>query len=165
MVLGLVLIIYGYLCRFFKLFFFWESKYFGWVIFFIGIIVFLSQNAKMKKTKNKNTIFESIGIIIIIIMLIFQALFVGTVKDSDAYHISKKYILNDVSLNQKLGNIEDLFLIPSGSVNKISDSTGVYGNGKINFIVKGTKKNIDISINVVKYVDDRLWVVESTENY
>ena len=98
MVLGIVLIIYGYLSRFYNLFLFWESKYLGWFIFFIGIIVFLSQNAKIKKTRNKNAIFESIGIIVIIIMLIFQALFVGIVKDSEAYFVSKEYILNDVSL-------------------------------------------------------------------
>lgn len=160
---GLILLLYGYLCRQVGLNFFWESKSIGWAILFIGAIGFLISRIKIKKTEKKKTLLEKIGIGILIFILLIQTLLIATIPYSDAYPVAKAYLRNDAKLKNELGNITGFGLIPSGSVQKSSDSSGEYGSVIINFIVKGDRKFKDVTIYVVKTPDSPEWKVEGIE--
>ncbi|NUQ26169.1 MAG: hypothetical protein HUU34_19640 [Saprospiraceae bacterium] len=160
LIAGLTFILYGYLCRLIGLYFFWESKSIGWALLFIGVIGFLFHRINIKKREKKKTLFEKIGIGIIIFILLVQTIFIAVIPLTDAYSVAKAYLINDANLKTKIGNITGFGLIPSGSIQKTTDSSGEYGSAIINLTVKGDKKFKDITIYVAKNADSPDWKVE-----
>jgi hypothetical protein len=163
LITGLIFILYGYLCRLIGLYFFWESKSVGWTLLFIGVIGFLSNRIKIKTTEKKKTLLEKIGIGIITFILLVQTILITVIPFTDAYSVAKTYLINDTSLKTEIGNITGFGLIPTGGIQKTTNSSGDYGNATINLTVKGDKKFKDITIYVVKNVDSPEWKVEGIE--
>ena len=58
--IGLLFVIYGYVCRATGLYFFWESKSIGWAVIFIGLIGLLSDRVRIKKKDKKKSTLEKI---------------------------------------------------------------------------------------------------------
>ncbi len=163
LIAGLTLILYGYLCRIIGLYFFWESKSIGWTLLFIGVISFLSNRVKIKTTEKKKTLLEKIGIGLIIFILLIQTILIAVIPFTDAYSVAKNYLINDATLKNEIGDINNFGLIPTGGIQKTTDSSGEYGSATINLTVKGDKKFKDITIYVVKYADSLEWKVEGIE--
>ena len=156
---GLVFVIYGYLIRLAGLYLFWESKSIGWAIIFIGLIGLLSDRIKTKKEKEKKSTFEKIGIGVIVFILLIQTILISVIPFTDAYLVAKKYIKDNQQLTDEIGNVESFGLIPTGGIQKATDSQGTYGSATINLTVKGEKKYKDITVYVVKYADQPEWRV------
>jgi len=163
LVAGLVLMIYGYLCRLTDLYFFWESKSIGWVLLFAGVIGFLLTRIKTKRAVKKNTLLEKIGIGIIAFSLLVTTGLVAIMPFTDAYAATKKYLTNNQALKSEVGNIKNFSLLLTGGIQKTSDSSGEYGNATINLIVKGDKKFKDVALYVVKTADSPEWQVMAIE--
>ena len=163
LVAGLVLMIYGYLCRLTDLYFFWESKSIGWVLLFAGVIGFLLTRIKTKRAVKKNTLLEKIGIGIIAFSLLVTGGLVVIMPFTDAYAATKKYLTNNQALKSEVGNIKNFSLLLTGGIQKTSDSSGEYGNATINLIVKGDKKFKDVALYVVKTADSPEWQVMAIE--
>ena len=72
---ALLLLIYGYMCRLFNIYFFWESKSFGWLLLIVAIILFLFSNIKYKRPKDKHSVLEKILIPVFILLLLIKILF------------------------------------------------------------------------------------------
>jgi hypothetical protein len=159
----LTFILYGYLCRIIGLYFLWESKSIGWTLLFIGVIGFLSNRVKIKTTEKKKSILEKIAIGIIIFILLVQSILIVVIPFTDAYSVAKVYLNNDAKLKTEIGNINGFGLIPTGGIQKTTDSTGEYGSATINLTVKGDKKFKDITVYVVKYAGSPEWKVEGIE--
>lgn len=160
---GLIITIYGYLCREIGLYFFWESKSIGWILLFIGVIGLLSDRIKLKKNEKKNTVFEKIMIGVIIFILFIQTILISVIPFTDAFTTTKTYLMNNEKLKLEIGNIIGFGLIPAGSFQKTIDSSGEYGNASISLTVKGDRKYIDITVYVVKETNNPVWKV--TEIY
>jgi hypothetical protein len=160
---GLIFILYGYFCRISGLYFFWESKSIGWAILLIGLIGFLSYRVKTKTTEKKKTLLEKIGIGLIIFILLIQMILITTIPFTDPYSVAKKYVINEASFQNELGNINGFSLIPTGGIQKTTDSRGEYGSATINLTIKGDKKFKDITIYVVKYANSPDWKVVEVE--
>jgi hypothetical protein len=163
LVVSLILLVYGYLCRFIGIYFFWESKSLGWAILLIGIIGLLSDRIKSKDDQNKKSIGEKIGIGLLVFILFLQCILVAVTPFTDAYESTKDYIKNNDTLRRELGEIRGFVLMPSGRFQKTTDSNGVYGNAEINLTIKGEKKYRDIVVYVAKSTDSPDWKVESLE--
>lgn len=163
LIAGLTFILYGYLCRLIGLYFFWESKSIGWTLLFIGVIGFLSHRIKIKSTEKKKTILEKIGIGLIVFILLVQTILVAVIPFTDAYSAAKSYLINDTNLKTEIGNITGFGLIPTGGIQKTTDSTGEYGSATINLTIKGDKGFKDIAIYVVKNADSSDWKVEGID--
>jgi len=161
--IGILLIIYGYTCRLIELSFFWESKSIGLFFVLLGFISLFIDRIKTKTRLNKKSIFEKIGIGIIIFVLFVQTILIFTIPFTDAYEVSINYLKNDKSLTLEIGEIKGFGLIPTGGIQKTTDAKGVYGSATINLTVKGTKKYKDLTIFVVKYIDETDWIVEKIE--
>jgi len=163
LIIGLALILYGYLCRLIGLYFFWESKSVGWVLLFFGLIGLLLNRIKIKTTENRKTLFEKIGIGFIIFILVVNTILSVVIPFTDAYLAAKTYLINDANLETELGNITEFGLIPTGGIQKTIDSNGEYGSATINLTVIGDKKFKDITIYVVKNANNPEWKVEEIE--
>ncbi len=160
---GLAFIIYGYLCRFIGIYFFWESKSVGWAILLIGMIGFLSDRIILRRIEKKNTVLEKIGVGFIIFILFVQTILVSIISFTDVYTIAKKHLTNEQILKTEIGNVTGFGLIPTGGVQKTIDSNGEYGSETIDFTVKGNKKFKDVTVYVVKYADRSDWEVQGIE--
>jgi len=66
-------------------------------------------------------------------------------------------------LNNEIGEIEGFGLIPTGGIQKTTDSQGTYGAATINLTIKGQKKFKDVTVYVIKYADQPEWIVEGFE--
>jgi asparagine N-glycosylation enzyme membrane subunit Stt3 len=160
---AIALIVYGYLCRIIDFYFFWESKLLGWFVFLVGIILLLLETIKNKKADNKETIPYKIGIGIIAFVLIFESAFMIIMPRLDAYSAAKRYVLSSTEIKAEVGEIKAFTLIPIGSIEMGTNAEGDYGNAVINVLIKGDKAFKDLTIYVVKDIDQAEWVVENVE--
>jgi hypothetical protein len=162
LILGLVLTVYGYLCRALDLFFFWESKSIGWAIIAIGIISLLFNRVKIRKIERKKSLLTKIGIGILIIFLLVQAILLIVIPNTDAYKIAKEYLITNTSLKGEIGEIKRFSLIPLGAMEMHSGGGIEYGSATILFTVKGEEKFKDITVYLEKRPDTK-WLVLDTE--
>ena len=163
LMVGLLFVIYGYVCRLSGFYFFWESKSIGWAIVFIGIISLLFDRIKIKRKSGEKSIFERIGIAVIGFILLVQLMLISIVPITDAYAVAKKVLKDDAKLKSEIGEIQAFVLIPIGGIQKTTDSEGTYGSATINLTAKGQNKFKDITIYVTKYADQPEWIVEGIE--
>ncbi len=163
LIAGLLLVVYGYSCRLFRIYFFWESKSAGWMLFFIGIIGFLFYCIKIKKTEKKKAIPEKIGIGILCFILFVQLLLMIVLPFTDAYNVAKIYIEKDADLRSEIGTVTGFGLISTGEIEEVSDMKTEVGSATISLTVKGDKKFKDITIYVIKEMDSPDWKVEEME--
>lgn len=162
-IFSLTLIIYGYLCRIFGLWFFWESKLLGFLLLLIGIIGLLRNRIKFKKSVSKKTILEKIAIILISITLLIQLILITILPFTDAYVAAKQYLTDNQGLKLEVGNITGFGVILSGGIQKEVDSIGEHGYATINMIVKGDRKYKDLTVYAIKNPEDNEWKIEGTE--
>jgi hypothetical protein len=163
LIAGLVFVLYGYLCRLIGLYFFWESKSIGWTLLCIGLIGLLSKLIKIKATEKKKALLEKIGIGICIFVLLVQTILVAVIPSTEAYSVAKKYVGDNAKLKMEIGSVHGFGLVPTGGIQKATDSSGEYGSATINLIAKGEKKFKDITVYVVKNADSSYWNVEGIE--
>lgn len=147
---GLLLLIYGSISRILPINFFWESVSFGWVLIFLGLIGLLATEIEKRKDKNKKTIWNKIGIGFICFTLLIQTFLIIVIPNSDAYIVSKEFILNNKDLKSEVGNINGFGLLPTGGISVQSDSNGEIGNATINVIIKGDKAYKSVTVFVFK---------------
>jgi hypothetical protein len=147
---GIMLMLYGYICRIVHLYFFWESKYAGWALIFIGAVGFLVYRVHAKKIQGRKTIVEKIGIGIISFILLIQLILLIVIPRTGAYKTSLVFLLNNTGLKNEVGNIKSFSLIPLGSVEKKTVNHIETGNATIFLTVKGDKRFKDVTVYLEK---------------
>ena len=113
---GLIMIAYGYICRIAGLYYFWESKYIGWILILAGLLALFSNILKIRRRNGKRTILEIIGICMVTFLLLLKAIMFIAIPLSDAYPVALDYLKNDQSLITETGAIEGFGFIPTGEI-------------------------------------------------
>jgi len=157
--IGLLLIIYGYLCRKAEIYFFWESRYIGWGLFWIGTVSFLITQGRIKKAANKKNLLENIGIAVIIFILCLSTGLYVWLPFTDAYPVAAQYILLDPQVEIEIGTLKQYVLLPKGSYSSRSDTSGIHKYAQFTFIIKGERKYEQISITTCFSPPDYRWKV------
>lgn len=160
--LTIILLTYGYLSRIVNLYFFWESKTFGWILLFISIILILRQRIKKNKLQNKKVLSEQIFTGISIFILFVQTIIFVVTPQTNAYKSAKEFLFSDKEVLTKVGQVKSIFLKPTGGFSISSNSEGETGQANLNFIVKGTKKYIDINLQIEKEINTN-WTITETK--
>jgi hypothetical protein len=114
-IIGIVLLIYGYLCRLLSIYFFWDSIYFGWIAMATGLMGFLIDQRKARVAQKKNIFFVRIGIGIIVIAFAVVGGAVMMIKVSNSYQDAIDGIKKDGMIKAEIGNIRGVSLFPTGS--------------------------------------------------
>lgn len=148
-ILGIVLVVYGYLCRGIGIYFFWESKQIGWAVLFFSIILFLFNRMK-KKEKGRSRGLEIIGIFIFAFILLVQAILFLVLVNHSATKIAQEYVQSNPLIKDDIGALKGFSIIPQGSISTSSDSSGAQGEAEIQMIVKGAKKYLEVTVLLVK---------------
>jgi hypothetical protein len=155
-------LLYGYLCRVVGLYFFWESKTIGWVIFWLSIIFIFRDRIKHKKLQNKKTLLEKIGIGLSIFVVIIKGVLFFVIQQTSAFDSAVNFIKTNQAIQSKVGSINSVFLVPIGSISITTSSQGSAGQADLHFVVKGSKRYIDLNLLMNKDFKTS-WQIEISE--
>ena len=143
----LIILAYGYICRWFDIYFFWESKIIAWPI--LLMIVFFSS---LKVFIKEREILSSSSLYIIICLYGFYHMYNEFNLNEEVLNKSKNFILNNKTIESEIGKIE--------SVDFPVNNRNLSGNDySITFVVKGEKKYADVIVNL-HYKDRNLKTID-----
>ena len=162
--IGITLLVYSYLCRMFNIFFFWDSKIFGWIFLFLSLIGFLFGIHKKRKHLGRKTIWVKIGIgLLLLYGLIIMPFVIFKLKTSKAYQTAIEYLKTDSQIKTQIGNIKNFGLIPTGEMQTTTINGAESGNAIYLITLKGNKKYKDVTVHLEKTTQTE-WTVTSVEN-
>ena len=156
------LLLYGYLCRVLGIYFFWESKTMGWVLFWVTIIAVLRGRIKHKKLQNKKTFVEKIGVGSSILVIIIKGVMFFAIPQTNAYDNALNFIKTNNAIQSEIGSVNSVFIVPFGRMSMTKNVQGSAGQADLHFVVKGSKKYIDINLLMSKDFDTN-WQIEMSK--
>ena len=148
--LGLLFLMYGFLSRIIPIDFFWESKSIGWGLILLGLIGLLINGITKRKINNKKTIQNKIGIGFMCFFFLIQVILIIVMLNTEAYKVSKDFIINNEELRSEVGEIQGFGLFPTGGVSIQTDSNGETGSANLNLIIKGDRAYKSVTVIVFK---------------
>lgn len=157
-IVGIILVLYGYLCRLIPINFFWDSKTFGWILLIFVLLFYWIELRKKRKQNGKKTGWLLFGIIIISFGLTIITPTIILIKNSEAYITAIDFLKTDPTIKEKVGNVKSFGLIPFGGLQSRISNGVETGNASFQIIVNGSKKNMDVTIYLLKQADSA-WVV------
>jgi hypothetical protein len=149
-ILAGIFILYGYLCRWFNIYFFWESKALGWLIFLVFLIFYFVDLRRGRKGMRKNTTLVKILMGITIFILFAQILVEFIMLNTSVLEVGKKYLVENKGLQADMGRIISVTPMPYGSVQISSSDKGSSGSADIWVLVKGENKFLDVELILQK---------------
>ncbi|MFT3679370.1 MAG: cytochrome c oxidase assembly factor Coa1 family protein [Ferruginibacter sp.] len=152
-IIALAFLLYGYVCRLAGIYFFWESKTIGWTSFWIAVIFILRDRIKIKRVQNKKTLLEKIGIGFSIFVIIMKGILFFATQQTSAYDIALTFIKTNPEIQNRVGKVNSVSLIPLGGMAMTTNAQGSAGQADLHFIVKGSKKYIDLNLLMNKEFD------------
>ena len=123
-IVGIFLLIYGYLCRLFSIYFFWDSKYFGWLGIISGLLLLLIDIRMTRVRQNQNIFFVRVFVAVIVIFLAVEASAIVWIKTSTAYDSLTESIKTDEAMKAEIGDIRGYSLIPGIDILDIIIASG-----------------------------------------
>ncbi len=155
----IIFLLYGYLCRFTGLYFFWESKTIGWILFWICIIFLLKDRIKTQKNQKKKAIPEKIGIGLSAFVIVIKAVLFIAIPHTAAFESAANFIKTNQEIKTKAGTVNSIFIVPFGGMSLTTGSQGSAGEADLHFIIKGSEKYIDLNLLMNKDFDTN-WQIE-----
>src|SRR5690606_20330841 len=148
--LGLTLIVIGYLVRWMGIYFFWESRYIGFMVLLIGMVIFLSEQVRLNRQQGRKTIWVKIGMGIILFILLIQTILLFVIPRTDAYAVATRNIKANHEVQTRIGNVKSISVVPKGMITM--STVNNYSSGEASFflIVKAEKKFVDVSMDLLK---------------
>ena len=119
---AILLLIWGYLCRLFSIYFFWDSKHFGWILLAIAFMGFFIDLRTSRMVQKKNIFWVRVGIAIIVLWFAAAGSVFYAIKTSDFYPGLFESIKKDSGIKSETGDIYGYSLIPTnlGILNMVS---------------------------------------------
>ena len=114
-IIAFLLLIYGYLCRLLNIYFFWDSKHFGWIMMATALLGFFIDLKKILEAQKKSIFLPRLFIGVIILAFGIAGGGILLVHSSRTYQDSIESIKIDGVLKNEIGNIKGVGLFPSGA--------------------------------------------------
>src|SRR6187397_1593523 len=114
-IIAFLLLIYGYLCRFLNIYFFWDSKHFGWIMLATGLMGFFIDLKKILEAQKKSSFLPRFFIGVIIIAFGIAGGGILLLNSSKAYQDAIENIKTDEVIKSEMGTIRGIGLFPSGA--------------------------------------------------
>jgi hypothetical protein len=113
-IVAFLLLIYGYLCRLLNIYFFWDSKHFGWIMMATGLMGFFIDLKKILEAQKKNAFLPRLFIGVIVVAFGVAGGGILLVNSSKAYQAAIENIKIDGVIKNEIGDINSIGLFPSG---------------------------------------------------
>jgi hypothetical protein len=127
-----------------------------------GLILLLNGRVKVKRSTNRKSALEKVGIGVLIFVLALLGIVNIAIGNSNALAAARTYVLNSDSLKREIGDIRGFGFTYSGGIEVSSDAAGERGTANISLIVKGSKKFRELNVYVLKE-NNRGWEVQSVQ--
>lgn len=114
-IIAFLLLIYGYLCRMLNIYFFWDSKHFGWIMLAAGLMGFFIDLKEILLAQKKSSFIPQFFIGVIIVALGIAGGGLLLLNTSTIYQDAIVNIKKDELLKSEIGTINGIGLFPSGS--------------------------------------------------
>jgi hypothetical protein len=114
-IIAFLLLIYGYLCRFLNIYFFWDSKHFGWIMLAIGLMGFFIDLKKILEAQKKSPFLAQFFIGVIIVAFGIAGGGILLLKSSKVYQDEIENIRINEPLKSEIGDFRGVGLFPSGT--------------------------------------------------
>lgn len=150
LVTGLIFVIYGYLCRILNLYFFWDAKTIGWILLFIALLFYWIDLRRKRKQESKKITWVTLGICLLAFGLALLPVIVIIFHNTEAYHVATEYVKSNPRIKEQIGEVNSFGLIPSGTVQTTTTNSVETGNAVFEMTVNGSKKNMDLVIELIK---------------
>ncbi len=157
---GLVMMVWGYVCRLVPVYWFWEARWLGWELVIFGVIGLLGTLIRQKKTSEVIYIGELVGRALLVLFICVQVVVAVGIPKSDAYVVARNGVLNDTTVTRQIGSIGYCRFVPQGSVNLTTQSGGSFGGATFVFLLKGSKQYCDVDITMVKRPGHSEWTID-----
>ena len=156
-IIGILLLIYGYLCRLLHIHFFWDSKYFGWVGVISALLLLLIDIRMARLRQKENIFFVRVLVAVIVIFLGLEGSAIVWLKSSTAYDGLIESIKTDEVIKAEIGEIRGFGMVPG--INLI-DIISAPTSESLTFVltVRGQKayKELEVKIERVTPVEWRV---------
>jgi hypothetical protein len=147
--IGILLLVYGYLCRFLSIYFFWDSKHFGWILIFTGIMSFLIDQKHARIVRRQNVFFVRVMLVLIILLFAAVGSAIISLKASPAWTRTAELIKLNGEIRNDIGDVKGLSLFLAGpEIMKTLYSTS--GTSSFIVTVRGEKKRRDVEVRLIK---------------
>jgi hypothetical protein len=114
-IIAFLLLIYGYLCRFLNIYFFWDSKHFGWIMMASALMGFFIDLKKILEAQKKSSFLPQFFIGVIIVAFGIAGGGILLLNSSKTYQDAIESIKTDEVIKSEIGNIKGIGLFPSGT--------------------------------------------------
>jgi len=114
-IIAFLLLIYGYLCRFLNIYFFWDSKHIGWIMLATGLMGFFIDLKKILEAQKKSSFLPQFFIGVIIVAFGIAGGGILLLNSSKAYQDAIESIKTDEVIKSEMGTIRGIGLFPSGA--------------------------------------------------
>mgnify|MGYP003575123268 CR=1 FL=1 len=149
-IVAFLLLIYGYLCRLLNIYFFWDSKHFGWILLVTALMGFFIDLKKILEAQKKSTFIPQFFIGLIIVVFGIAGGGILLLNSSKTYQDAIDGIKTDVVLKSELGNIRGTGLFPSGAGFLNFAYHANQGPSTFIITVRGSKAIKDLEITLYK---------------
>ena len=144
------ILIYGYLCRMVNIYFFWDSKHFGWIMLAAGLMGLFIDLKEILTAQKKSSFIPQLFIGVIIVVLGIAGGGLLLLNTSKTYRDAIDSIKKDEMLKSEIGTINGIGLFPSGS--GFMDFAYRTSQGPSTFVitVRGSNAIKDVEITLYK---------------
>jgi hypothetical protein len=149
----IVTLLYSILCRATNIYFFWESQSIGITLIFISLIFVLSDLLRRNLFQKTNARVAKIAIGFAAFVLLIEGILFVVLPRTDAYEKAIHFIHTSSEISSSAGTIEGSSLIPFGGMALSKSAEGTSGQASFHFIVKGSKKYVDLELLLEKQAD------------
>lgn len=148
-IIGTLLLVYGFLCRLLSIYFFWDSKYFGWLGIISALLLFLIDIRLIRVRQRKNIFFVRFFVALLIIILALEAGAIAWVKSTKAYDEMLEQIETSEAIKTEMGEIKGFSWIPGINIVDILKAPGAES---LNFVitVRGEKLFREMEVTIAR---------------
>ncbi len=114
-IIAVLLLIYGYLCRLLNIYFFWDSKHFGWIMMATSIMGFFIDLKKILQAQKQSSFLPQLFIGVIIVAFGIAGGGILLLKSSKVYQDEIENIRINEPFKSEIGNFQGVGLFPSGT--------------------------------------------------
>lgn len=159
-IVGILLLIYGYTSRLLSIYFFWDSKYLGWVGIIAGILLLLIDIRMARIRQKQNIFFVRVMATVVVVFLTMEASAVVWLKSTTAYKGLIESIRTDEVIKTEMGEIRGFGLIPGID---ISDIIEALSSESLTFVVtvRGQKAYRELEVTIRRTTPVNWTVVSS----
>lgn len=160
-IFGILLLIYGYLCRLFSIYFFWDSKYVGWLGVLSAVLLFLIDIRMARIRQRQNIFFVRVVVAIIVIFLALEGSVIVWLKTSTVYDETTELIRSDDMIKTQVGDIRGFSLIPGINIINIINAPS---SETLTFVItiRGNRAYKEMEITIER-TTPITWSVTSTK--